>query len=337
MGSPVSHLAKKGLPVAILVSVGLHVSGFSLFADEVPDVQMSSSSGASLAVVGSLEDLVAGAEEEIEETIPEPVEEVREVKEVENTEPQEVTALEHTETPPVEPPVEVLPVDVASVEPLGEGITEVLATPVQVVAKETEPKQLKEVKREEVKREPVKEVKPEQVEPKKQEQVKEKEKPDQPSLVANVPKPAPARPIKKTTKKESKPAQKKGTAAVNNKRGNSTVKKVVGGRDAGGQGVGNASQDNYLGKAKRRVQRAAERSYPRKAKRRKIEGVTRVSFKVHRDGSITGLRLSQSSGKDILDQAALLAVKRAAPFPKFPAEIKSKVIPMRVPITFRIR
>jgi protein TonB len=48
-------------------------------------------------------------------------------------------------------------------------------------------------------------------------------------------------------------------------------------------------------------------------------GSTTVSFAVSSDGSLLSVTVSQSSGKASLDQAALAAVRAAAPFPPPPA------------------
>jgi protein TonB len=43
-----------------------------------------------------------------------------------------------------------------------------------------------------------------------------------------------------------------------------------------------------------------------------------VVFRIHQDGSITDLRVEQSSGFSAFDLAAMRAVSNAAPFPPLP-------------------
>jgi protein TonB len=57
----------------------------------------------------------------------------------------------------------------------------------------------------------------------------------------------------------------------------------------------------------------------------KKTGVTSlVSFRVYRDGHIEGVRLTQSSGFDLMDQSAVQAVKMADPLPPLPNTYSGK-------------
>jgi protein TonB len=77
-------------------------------------------------------------------------------------------------------------------------------------------------------------------------------------------------------------------------------------------GANNFNKDNYIAYVKQRI--ANYKFYPNTAKRRGIEG--RVGFKISIKsmGDIDALDMIQSSGSDILDQAALQAVRQASPF-----------------------
>jgi periplasmic protein TonB len=57
-----------------------------------------------------------------------------------------------------------------------------------------------------------------------------------------------------------------------------------------------------------------QRRYPELARRRHIEGTVSVLFRVAADGAVTGLRVKQSAD-ELLDEAALEAVRAAAPLP----------------------
>jgi TonB family protein len=46
-----------------------------------------------------------------------------------------------------------------------------------------------------------------------------------------------------------------------------------------------------------------------------------VAFKVHRNGDLSHLRISKSSGNDLFDESALRAVENAGPFGRFPPDI----------------
>ncbi len=71
----------------------------------------------------------------------------------------------------------------------------------------------------------------------------------------------------------------------------------------------------YLARLKRRVQRVW--NYPEEAVQHGISGELLVVFTLNQAGSLTYIRLVQSSGYPILDEEALRAVKLAAPFDPF--------------------
>jgi len=72
----------------------------------------------------------------------------------------------------------------------------------------------------------------------------------------------------------------------------------------------------YLANLKRRIQH--EWVYPEDAWSRGVSGELLLVFTLNKSGSMTSLRLVQSSGFPVLDQEALRAVKQAAPFDPFP-------------------
>jgi len=61
-----------------------------------------------------------------------------------------------------------------------------------------------------------------------------------------------------------------------------------------------------------------EKRYPRLAVRQQLQGIALVGFRVLGDGRIEAIRLMESSGHNLLDEAALAAVRqvgRAQPLP----------------------
>jgi len=72
--------------------------------------------------------------------------------------------------------------------------------------------------------------------------------------------------------------------------------------------------------------------YPPEARHRGWGGRAVVAFTLVADGSITGLELRQSSGHGVLDEAALEAIRRAAPFA--PPGVDVLVV---VPVSFAMR
>lgn len=75
--------------------------------------------------------------------------------------------------------------------------------------------------------------------------------------------------------------------------------------------------------------------YPLAASRAGMEGVTLLRVRLARDGRILAVRLSRTSGHDMLDQAALSSVQRLVTMPAPPAEIpwdEGQELPL--PVTF---
>jgi len=74
----------------------------------------------------------------------------------------------------------------------------------------------------------------------------------------------------------------------------------------------------YLAEVKRRIVRLW--SYPRYARTIGLAGELVLVFSITRDGNLAQVRISESSGVSILDEAAVKAVKAGAPYARFPAK-----------------
>jgi len=77
---------------------------------------------------------------------------------------------------------------------------------------------------------------------------------------------------------------------------------------------------SYFARIKHQIERVW--IYPSDAAKRGISGDLNLTFSISRDGNLLGARLLDRSGYEILDMAALKAVKEAAPFYPFPATIQ---------------
>jgi protein TonB len=93
-----------------------------------------------------------------------------------------------------------------------------------------------------------------------------------------------------------------------------------------------AAPPHYLTQVMARLQ-AAQR-FPEQSRARGEEGRAVVRFAIRRDGALGEARLAASSGHAALDQAALEAVRRAAPFP--PPPIAGGTLTLTAPMRFRI-
>ncbi len=90
----------------------------------------------------------------------------------------------------------------------------------------------------------------------------------------------------------------------------------------------------YAGKIHSRIARA--KRYPHSARAAGEEGTVKVKFTVGPTGSVSGIRVAKSSGFASLDQAAIDAVSRAAPFPPLPACVGRDSLTLRLSVSFHL-
>ena len=81
---------------------------------------------------------------------------------------------------------------------------------------------------------------------------------------------------------------------------------------------------SYFARIKHQIERVW--IYPSDAAQRGISGDLSLTFRISKDGNLLGVRLVDQSGYEILDVAALKAVKEAAPFYPFPKNIQREKI-----------
>ena len=88
----------------------------------------------------------------------------------------------------------------------------------------------------------------------------------------------------------------------------------------------------------RAVRRKIESSknYPTAAQTAGIEGRTGVRMTILKDGRLEKVEITESSGYEILDKAALQSVRSAAPFPPIPEKARRDEIQMSITLVFRI-
>jgi protein TonB len=77
----------------------------------------------------------------------------------------------------------------------------------------------------------------------------------------------------------------------------------------------------YIEDWRMKIERVGELNYPQAARDQKIYGSLLVTVSIKADGSLENIEINRSSGKKILDQAALAIVKLAAPFAPFSSDI----------------
>ncbi|MTI45528.1 protein TonB [Roseibium hamelinense] len=154
-----------------------------------------------------------------------------------------------------------------------------------------------------------------------------------------IPRKRPAElPLKKA---ESKPAETRKTqerktearADSNGAGGQGSRSAQQGGsqRETAGKQAGNSDVTNYPAKVQRKLNRYVRA--PRRSGRRQMDVV--VAFTISTSGWVDAVRVVRSSGSSQHDQAALDAVRRAAPFPKIPASANRSSWKFTLPIRFR--
>jgi len=79
---------------------------------------------------------------------------------------------------------------------------------------------------------------------------------------------------------------------------------------------------SYFNRIKHQIQRVWR--YPAQASQRRISGRLTLKFQISRDGNLLDVSLTDNSGFEILDVAAIKAVKEAAPYYPFPLTIPKK-------------
>jgi protein TonB len=96
---------------------------------------------------------------------------------------------------------------------------------------------------------------------------------------------------------------------------------------------GQAAISAYFARVQAHLSRQA---YPPES-RAHGRGVVRVVFSLGRDGRVLSASVAEGSGQSALDQVALTIVRRAAPFPPFPSEIRESRLELGAPVRFDLR
>jgi len=78
----------------------------------------------------------------------------------------------------------------------------------------------------------------------------------------------------------------------------------------------------YLDTWRRKIEEVGNQNYPQLAKQKKIYGELILKVAVNADGTIRDITVMNSSGHQVLDQAAIQIVRQAAPFAPFDESIR---------------
>ena len=81
----------------------------------------------------------------------------------------------------------------------------------------------------------------------------------------------------------------------------------------------------YMDAWRRKVERIGNLNYPREAARHGLSGTLLLDVAIKPDGTVEDVVVRRSSGRQVLDDAAIRIVKLASPFAEFPEDIEQEV------------
>ena len=79
------------------------------------------------------------------------------------------------------------------------------------------------------------------------------------------------------------------------------------------------------------------KQYPRRAQIRRLQGTALLYFAMDDDGRVLSFRITRSSGHDLLDTEVAAMIRRAAPLPPVPADMRGARLEFVVPVQFVLR
>jgi periplasmic protein TonB len=91
----------------------------------------------------------------------------------------------------------------------------------------------------------------------------------------------------------------------------------------------------YLDTWRKHIESVGNLNYPGQARQRELYGNLRMMVALRPNGSVEETRILQSSGHQILDEAAVNIVQMAAPFEPFPEELREEVDILEIIRTWR--
>jgi len=91
---------------------------------------------------------------------------------------------------------------------------------------------------------------------------------------------------------------------------------------------------DYLNEIKQKIE--SKKKYPEAARNAGIEGRSGIHIIITKDGQLEDLKIYESSGSEILDNAALQSVRDALPFPQIPESLGREKIELKFYQVFKI-
>ncbi|MBO6827769.1 MAG: energy transducer TonB [Sneathiella sp.] len=173
--------------------------------------------------------------------------------------------------------------------------------------------------------------KPKPIEPQKVAEVKSAPKPVAPEPKVN---PSPVSPQKSPSAAEQKTAAASalisGGVSSNAPAANRTD---TANAEGGGKLIGTATP-NYISEIREWLER--HKTYPKKAKRRRQQGVVTLYFSIDKMGRVLKYEIRGSSGVSSLDKATVAMLEKANPLPPFPKSMGGDYLEFTLPVSFNL-
>ena len=93
----------------------------------------------------------------------------------------------------------------------------------------------------------------------------------------------------------------------------------------------------YLNSWRRKIENVGNLNYPEQARNQKLYGSLRLMVAILPDGTLKNVELLESSGHQVLDEAALRIVRLAAPFAPFSDELRQSTDVLEIIRTWQFR
>lgn len=85
-----------------------------------------------------------------------------------------------------------------------------------------------------------------------------------------------------------------------------------------------AIEASYLASWVQKVEHTGNLNYPSEARQKSLDGRLRMSVWLNASGEVLNMKITNSSGTSVLDEAAKRILRMAQPFPPFPEELKDR-------------
>lgn len=93
----------------------------------------------------------------------------------------------------------------------------------------------------------------------------------------------------------------------------------------------------YLNSWRKKIEVIGNLNYPDEAKRSKLYGSLRLMVAISPDGNVKEIEILESSGHQVLDEAAIRIVRLASPYEPFPAELRRSTDLLEIIRTWQFR